>query len=207
MDLPASPIGFIKVDVPKCTTTTKKGKPCLAPRVKGTLFCINHKSMVAAFPAPPEVAQEIIPAVELSDADVRALQAKQGKHRRNGMASLRELCEVDFKRITKPLFDGLDANLVMFDPILGRHVETNIPDRKLRMEASKSLLDRVWGKPTVRQEVTGAEGGPITVASIVVELAARANQHELLEAAGELEGYYASMPGEEPLEVGPGEEV
>lgn len=34
-------------------------------------------------------------------------------------------------------------------------------DDKVRVQAAEAILNRAWGKPTERQEITGANGGPI----------------------------------------------
>lgn len=38
---------------------------------------------------------------------------------------------------------------------------TSAEDEKVRVQAAEALLNRAWGKPTERQEVSGPNGGPI----------------------------------------------
>jgi hypothetical protein len=39
-------------------------------------------------------------------------------------------------------------------------------DPRLRRDCANDVMDRVWGKPTQRNEVTGAEGGAIIVRTV-----------------------------------------
>lgn len=40
-------------------------------------------------------------------------------------------------------------------------------DDKVRVQAAEAILNRAWGKPTERQEITGANGGPVQQESVV----------------------------------------
>lgn len=199
---PAGAIGFIKVDVPRCTTHRKDGKPCMAPRVKGTLFCVNHKWMDASYPLPvPELQPE-----GLTTTDRKVISAVRSSTRKSMIEEMRAFAELDPKRIFKPLFDGLEATRMVYDRSSGDNVLSEIPDWPTRFRAFELLTDRLYGKPKTSVEHTGAEGGPINLAAVVLQLSEKAAAHEAAEAKGELEAYYTSMP-DEVIDVGPGEVV
>lgn len=191
---PEGSLGFIKVPVKRCTSTTKAGAPCKAPAKNGTDFCVNHAWMAETYPPVPVKTDEIL-------SDRRAIQAKQKTIRRTVIDEMCEVAERDPKRIFKPLFDALEATKTVYNPLLQQDVQTTAPDWDVRLRAVQMLTDRLYGKPTARQEVTGAEGGPVTINAVVLQLAQKAAQHEIAEKAGDLEAYYTSIPGEEIVDA------
>lgn len=205
---PPGSLGFIKKDVPRCTTQKKDGTPCMAPRKRGSLFCANHKWMDEAYPAAPVAApsaaagRAVVPL-----GDRQAIAAEQRKIRKDVIAEMREVAEIDPKRIFATLFEGLTATLVIYDRASGDRIATEQPDWDVRFAAFDRIADRLYGKPKTRQEVSGPEGGPINIAAIVLDLAGKAALHEQAEKNGSMEDYYTSIPDEDVVDVGAGEVV
>ena len=51
--------------------------------------------------------------------------------------------------------DGLEATKVTIDQRTAEAVDTRMPDHAIRLQAAERLLDRAYGKPTTRTELTG----------------------------------------------------
>jgi hypothetical protein len=139
------PEGGIRPGQALCRTTRKDGEPC---RAFATLsgYCASHD---------PDRHDEMQAARSLGGTN----RAKPG-----GMEILRELVEERLADVVRPLFEGLIAERVVgFED--GAPIE--VPDHAIRLKASESLLDRAYGRPTTRAEVSGADGGPITLAALL----------------------------------------
>lgn len=188
---PPGSIGFIKVPVPRCTSVKKNGGPCQAPAKRGTSFCVNHAWMGETYPGVAIVA------ADATLGDKQAITRTQTKIRKTVIDEMLAIAEKDPKRIFKPLFDALEATKTVYNPLLQADVQTTSPDWDVRLKAVDMLMDRLYGKAKARTEVTGAEGGPVNIAAVVLQLAQKATEHEVAEKAGDLEAYYTSIPGEE----------
>ena len=76
---------------------------------------------------------------------------------------LKELVENEIQEWLRPYLKAITA----MKPVVvgnGRHAKiVNVPDHRTRQAAADSVLDRVYGKPKQTTELTGAEGGPVSV--------------------------------------------
>ena len=67
----------------------------------------------------------------------------------------REQIESDFDAWKRPYEDALRAQR-----------DNGSPDHPTRMKAADAVLDRVYGKPTTRTELSSSEDGAVTIATL-----------------------------------------
>ena len=118
----------------RCTATTKAGDPCSAAPMTGRETCMAHADL------------ETRKAVGF----VAEAGAAGRPPKRRAIDVLREKVENEIDLWLKPFSDALGAT-----DMLGG------PDHKTRMRAADSVLDRVYGKPTQRNELSGADGAAL----------------------------------------------
>ncbi len=77
---------------------------------------------------------------------------------------MRERVEAEIDAILEPYFRALKGAM-LYGTAQGRGeiVMSEFPDLGARIKAAELLLDRVYGRPRQQTEVTGADGGPLTV--------------------------------------------
>lgn len=122
-----------------CGQKTKLGERCHAFALNGTDTCFIHAS------------DETLEALGHSKAQI--------KKKPRTMLALDALVESEMENIFGVYFDALEAR----DPISGR------PLHDIRMRAATELLDRTQGKATSKQEITGSDGDPITLAALFAD--------------------------------------
>lgn len=112
----------------RCHAITKAGEPCPTPPLHGSDYCIAH-----------------------SDAKTReslgfvAANGKAGRPRIPRASELmRERVENESEQIVAVYWDAMNATL-----------KDGEPDHQIRLQALRDLLDRVYGKPTTKTELTG----------------------------------------------------
>jgi hypothetical protein len=74
---------------------------------------------------------------------------------------LEEIVNDNLERIVGVYIDALEATRLQGDELA--------PDHALRLRSSDALLDRVIGKPVTRTELSGSEGGPLTLAMLLAD--------------------------------------
>lgn len=141
-------------DKPRCTATTKKGKPCANLALDGLDTCLSH--------APKEARE----SRGFGGAQPGAGRPKAPR----AVDVLRERIERDVDRVLEPLFDALAADRGLALAIKGGGMEIGYsPDHPTRIQAARELLDRAYGKPKQVQELTGAEGSPLPQVVIPID--------------------------------------
>ena len=150
-----------------CAGTTVKGDPCGSPFVNDTGYCNVHDQ-----------------TSPISRLFVGRTEKVPGSGRPSKMEQWREKVEAEFDRVTKPLYDALDAE---------RDLE---PDYQVRMRATEAILDRVYGKPTQRSEVTGADGAALPAWLLLVAPAVQ--DGSLLAPVIDAEAIEIDSPGISP---------
>jgi hypothetical protein len=78
-------------------------------------------------------------------------------------AALRRRAEADPEATASVYWEALSATKRVY---LGDSW-TDEPDHNVRLKAADAILNRVEGTPVSRTEVTGAEGGPVTIAALL----------------------------------------
>lgn len=78
-------------------------------------------------------------------------------------AALKRRAESDPDGVARVYFDALGATKRVY---LGDQW-VDEPDHNVRLKAGDSILNRVDGLPTARTELTGADGGPVTLAALL----------------------------------------
>jgi predicted PhzF superfamily epimerase YddE/YHI9 len=73
--------------------------------------------------------------------------------------------EAKRSRIIQVYADGLAATKIAVDQRTAQAVDTGQPDHAIRLQAAERVLDRVFGKATVRTELTGG----LTLAALQAE--------------------------------------
>ena len=115
----------------RCTATTKAGDPCSAAPRTGRDTCMAHADLET---------RKAVGFVAEAGAAGRPPKPK-------AFEVWREKVEADFELWTRPFVDALSAQK-----------DDGAPDHAIRMKASEAVLDRAYGKPTQRNEITGANG-------------------------------------------------
>lgn len=136
-----------------CKATTKAGKPCKAPPLDGSDFCISHspKAVQAekGFGGPENAAK--------GGAATRVPKLSE---------LIRQRVEAEADSIIDRLFDGLHATRSV---VVGNgptaHVE-EVDDRELALKTIKEIADRTEGRPKQATEVTGPGGEKLTLADL-----------------------------------------
>jgi hypothetical protein len=225
----AAPLGFIKVEVARCSAQTKAGQPCRAPAAGGSPWCVNHRLLMDPTYVPPlskdkarEVAiQERIAVLRVErEREEKEARRRAPKQRRPLLEAIAERLELapehiaqvveeglratKTKRVRRLNEDGTQAAVVEVGERGGVHEEpifddVEEPDHETRLLYLREVADRLYGKPTQAKLVEGAVDVNVNVGS-------------LLAAARSLEtnsdDYYASLPaGELPeptIDVGEG---
>lgn len=135
---------------PTCRATTKAGKPCRSYALAGGQFCLSH-----------------------SDKETRAKLCFGGPENgaKGGEAKrVPRLTEVLTKRVEERADEIMDKLFSMLDAqravVVGTgpkaRVET-VPDDDLALKAIREIYDRFEGRPKQATEITGKDGGPITL--------------------------------------------
>lgn len=171
----------------KCKGTTKAGQPCpTIPLNPGTIvegyvmsgdYCRGHEpSLVEAKLNIPK--------------GMGGPQPGSGRPRKpRAVDVLKDWMEAHIDEVLAPLLDGLSAEKsVVVGNGKGAHLET-VPDRALRIQAARELLDRGYGRPKQ------------TVDAVVV------SDEDLLERLAMMEGEladigYSGEPGDDPAVPG-----
>jgi hypothetical protein len=152
----------------RCTGTSKSGKPCGAPPLKGTDRCSAHP----LDPASPRFG---------SPAQASAAGRLGGRPRLPRPTEVAQrLIEENVTAILRPHFlalgielhqDGtttrLEGGALMYGESKdGVVVASRYEDLAAQMEAAEKLLNRVYGRPKQQTEVSGPDGGPVVTALI-----------------------------------------
>lgn len=112
----------------RCHAITKAGEPCPTSPLNGTDYCLAHSSL--------EVRESL---------GFIAKNGKQGRPRLPKATELmRERLEEQREEIIRVYWDAMNATL-----------KDGEPDHQIRLQALRDLLDRVYGKPTTKTELTG----------------------------------------------------
>lgn len=135
----------------QCHGTNRNGEPCKAAPLKGENWCRpHHPETPETDPFKtgrvPNCGRKPVPKV----TDI-----------------LRERVEAEVERVVRPLFDALDAEAALV--VGGNSADARLefaPDHKVRLQAVRDLLDRIYGKPRQSQEISGPDGGAITIADL-----------------------------------------
>lgn len=154
----------------KCKATTKAGKPCKSPPIKGEAFCLSH--------APADYRESV---------GFRADNGKGGRPRNpRAVDILREKLEADIDRVVDPLFDALAADAGMTVSVKGGgELLEMVPDHQTRIKAVRELFDRAYGRPTQVTELSGPDGGAIeTLAQLPTDKEYEERYRRGLEEAG-----------------------
>lgn len=122
-----------------CTKNTKFGHPCRSFAIGDLGTCFSH-------------------ATE-TELETLGFSRNSIKRKPRTMLALDALVEQEIDGIYQVYFDALNA----IDPVSKR------PDHGMRMRAADALLDRAHGKPTSKQEITGADGDDLTLVTLFAE--------------------------------------
>lgn len=208
------PLGFLKVDVVRCMATREDGSGCRAPAKRGIKFCSNHKALAEKFPGDhpdrpkPEETAMVVPHNRTVAAQtlVEQLQEQYELAPSAIFAAMREGLQATTTRRQKKLDeDGRPMTLDEYGPMGGKH-SVNLyedvveADHATRLAYMRELLDRLYGKPKARNEITGEGGGPVTVVGLVAHLA----QLEAAQKTGDqqqITAYYEDIGEVEDAEV------
>lgn len=135
----------------RCQATTRAGKPCKAPPLKGRTHCRAHDPLTPADARFGSSEQA---------AHAGALGGAAGRRPRV-VDIIRERIEANAEPVIGALWDGLTAErgIVVGS---GEYATVDyVADHDIRIKAARELLDRGYGRPRQGVEVTGADGGPI----------------------------------------------
>lgn len=148
----------------RCTAANKAGNRCGAPKatlktldgdIKRYRVCIGHLTKAVG----SRKMAEVFGFKFGSDAGT-------GRHPRpSALEVIRHMVEEEhgIDEVVRPLFEGLNASRAV---VVGNgpsaHVET-VGDPEVAMKAAERILDRVYGKPKQTTELSGPDGGPISV--------------------------------------------
>ena len=133
-DLAGKASASISPSPPRCTATTKAGEPCSAAPMTGRETCMAHADLET---------RKAVGFVAEAGAAGRPPKPKR-------FEVWREKVEADFEKWTKPYVDALEATK-----------DDGSADHVIRMKASDAVLDRAYGKPTQRTELSGPDGGAV----------------------------------------------
>ena len=120
----------------RCQGTNKRGEPCRAVTVQANGWCRMHD---------PALVDKI--ARERSAGGKRTAQT-WSEHAQSQV-------ERNVRKWFRPYEEALEARRLVTDQRTAALLETPFPDLDLQMRASERVLDRVYGKPTTRAEVSG----------------------------------------------------
>ena len=132
----------------RCAATTKAGEPCPKAPMTGREMCLAHAD---------EETRRAAGFVPEAGAAGRPPKPRS-------IDVWREKVEGEIEIWMKPFRDALDAT-----DMLGG------PDHKIRVRAAESVLDRVYGKPTQRSEVSGPDGAALPAWLLLVAPSAQAS--------------------------------
>lgn len=121
-----------------CNSVTKKGERCTRPVGENGMQCWRHA---------PETKGD---ALEASNAGA-------AKRDEAILTELRRQVLRNPEAIINPLIDALEATKTYVtngEPV-------TVPDHATRIKAFETIADRLLGKPTQTNEITGADGGPL----------------------------------------------
>lgn len=139
-----------------CTELKKDGTPCRGTAIEDGK-CIAHRSAAAHFD-DPEAAR----AAAKRSAEVR--------RQKGALRRIEEYLADNPDRVIAPLLEALQATKhVVVGNGPSAHVE-EVPDIPTRLKAAAELMDRGYGKPRQRTELTGADGQAITFAQLAESL-------------------------------------
>lgn len=125
-----------------CSALTKAGDPCPAAPLHGHDTCMGHADEAT------RTAAGFTP--EAGHLGGRKARPKQFDVWRGEI-------ETKFNDWKRPYEEALHAIK-----------DDGSPDHVIRMKAADSVLDRVYGKPTTRTELSGPDGGAITIEGLAV---------------------------------------
>lgn len=132
----------------RCSGTHVTGRPCRGWAIKGTGLCMGHQ--------PKEIQMEY---------GFDPANGKGGRRKPNALEIMRVRVEAEIDEILKPFFDGLTAEKAL--AVSGGYKEAGyveyVDDPAIRMKAAEALLDRVYGKPKQTTELSGPDGGPVSI--------------------------------------------
>lgn len=133
----------------RCKGETANGD-CRTYAIQGSDFCIAH--------SPKEVQEK---------AGFGGPQPGAGRPKNpRAVDVLRQKLEEDVDRVLEPLWEALAADThTMVGSGEDAYAEI-LPDHKTRIVAVREILDRAYGRPKQATEVTGADGGPVTVVDL-----------------------------------------
>lgn len=150
-----------------CKGLTKKGTPCESPPLKHGELCISHDKEAQGIvgfggsqpgsgrprlPKPTDIARQLL------EDNVRI--ALQPHFRALGYE-----IEQDGDGLHLIAAPNGGAKLYGTEQRTGQVRVSQHDDLGAQIAAAEKLLDRVYGKPKQSTEITGAEGGPVAVAS------------------------------------------
>jgi hypothetical protein len=121
-----------------CNAETKKGVRCTRPVGPNGLQCWRHD------PATKDDALE-------------ASNAGAAKRDEAILVELRRQVARNPEAVVTPLLDALEAT----KSYVTNGELVTVPDHATRIKAFETISDRLLGKPTQTNEITGADGGPL----------------------------------------------
>jgi hypothetical protein len=133
----------------RCKGETEDGD-CRANPLKDSDYCLAHSD-----------------ATTRESVGFIAANGKAGRPKNpRAVDVLRERLEERVDAVLDVLWDGLEADLVTVSGS-GEDAERNIePDHRIRITAAREILDRAYGRPRQTTEVSGPDGGPLTVVDL-----------------------------------------
>jgi hypothetical protein len=154
------------VDADRCTSDTLAGDRCPNSKVTVTLPLSGKKiDLEDGVPRRVRLRTCLAHAPEsVREAAGFLRHGKGGRQKRPTVPQLlRQQIEDQAGEIMATYFEALQAE----KPVVvgnGPHAKLElVPDPSVRMRASDSLLDRVYGRPKQTTEVTGHDGGAVRV--------------------------------------------
>jgi hypothetical protein len=120
----------------RCTKKTKAGKSCRAWPLAGTNRCISHS--------------------DRKTQESTGFGVNGGRPRKPRVVEvLREQVEAEIQDWLRPLYEAREATTAV---VVGTgpkaHLEV-VPDYRVRLQAAREVLDRIYGRPTTHAEVKG----------------------------------------------------
>lgn len=149
-----------------CQGTNKAGKPCNGNPLKGGDYCLAHAD------------EQTRASVGFGGSRAGALGGRPSLPKPTELA--RELIERNVVAVLRPHFKALGVMLnddgttgpLDHGAILtgeakdGTVVPSTIEDLGAQIAAAEKLLDRIYGRPKQQTEVSGPDGGPVTVTDL-----------------------------------------
>lgn len=130
-----------------CAGTTKAGKPCRAPALKDTGYCMVH--------GPEEVRES---------KGFGGPQEGAGRPRTPRVVDvLRERIERDIDKWLKVYEDALGASRPLGVGSGEDFHVVDVEDHATRLRALADAFDRAFGKPKQATELSGPDGAPVQV--------------------------------------------